>query len=85
MTDEQFYKRSISEMVSTIRNVDWLRSIYSFIKAFAEDKEETNNGRKKNEKETFATEIINEAVKQRNRWRLAAVISIILNLIQWIH
>lgn len=35
------------------------------------------------EKETFATEIINEAVKQRNRWRLAAVISIALNIIQW--
>lgn len=39
MTDEQFYKRSISEMVSTIRNVDWLRKIYSFIKVFADDKE----------------------------------------------
>lgn len=34
--------------------------------------------------QTFATEIINEAVKQRNRWRLATVISIALNLIQWI-
>ena len=37
---------------------------------------------RKSEKETFATEIINEAVKQRNRWRLAAVISIALNIIQ---
>lgn len=39
---------------------------------------------RKSEKETFATEIINEAVKQSNRWRLAAVISIALNIIQWV-
>lgn len=33
-------------------------------------------------KQTFAMDIINEAMKQRNRWRLAAVISIVLNIIQ---
>lgn len=38
----------------------------------------------KSVKETFATEIINEAVKRRNRWRLVAVISIALNIIQWL-
>jgi|GluameStandDraft_1065615.scaffolds.fasta_scaffold145918_2 hypothetical protein len=43
MSDEQFYKDSISEMVSTIHNVDWLLSIYSFVKVFAEDGEETKN------------------------------------------
>lgn len=36
------------------------------------------------QKQTFAMEIINEAVKQRNRWRLVAVISIALNIIQWL-
>lgn len=39
---------------------------------------------RKSEKETFATEIINEAVKQRNRWRLAAVISIAPVVSLWI-
>lgn len=39
MSEEQFYKDGISKMLSTIRNVDWLRSIYSFIKVFADDKE----------------------------------------------
>lgn len=34
------------------------------------------------QKQTFAMDIINEAVKQRNRWRLAAVISVVLNVIQ---
>ena len=37
---------------------------------------------RKSEKETFATEIINEAVKQRNRWRLAFCISLAGNVIQ---
>ena len=39
MTEEKYYKEKISEMVSTIRNVEWLRKIYSFIKVFADDKE----------------------------------------------
>lgn len=39
MSEEQFYKDGISKMLSTICNVDWLRSIYSFIKVFADDKE----------------------------------------------
>ena len=34
MSDEQFYKESISEMLSTIHNVDWLLKIYTFIKVF---------------------------------------------------
>ena len=33
-------------------------------------------------KQTFAMEIINEAVKQRNRWRLAFCISLAGNVIQ---
>lgn len=49
MSDEQFYKDNISEMVSTIHNVDWLLKIYSFIKVFAEDKEETKNDGEKRE------------------------------------
>ena len=36
MNDEQFYKESIVEMIYSIRNMDWLRSIYSFIKVFAD-------------------------------------------------
>lgn len=47
MSDEQFYKESIVKMVYSIRNVDWLLKIYSFIKVFAEDKEESDNDRKK--------------------------------------
>lgn len=47
MSDEQFYKESIVKMVYSIRNVDWLLKIYSFIKVFAEDKEETDNDRTK--------------------------------------
>lgn len=35
-------------------------------------------------RETFAMEIINEIAKQRNRWRVAAIISIALNIIQWL-
>ncbi len=38
----------------------------------------------KREREPFATEIINEIAKQRNRWRLVALISIALNIIQWV-
>lgn len=37
--ERQFYKGHISEMLSTINNVDWLRSIYSFIKVFFDDVE----------------------------------------------
>lgn len=37
--ERQFYKDSISEMLSVIHNVDWLRSIYSFIKVFFDDVE----------------------------------------------
>ncbi len=37
--EQQFYKNHISEMLATIRNVEWLRKIYSFIKVFADDKE----------------------------------------------
>ncbi len=39
MNDEQFYKESISEMISAIHNVEWLRKIYSFIKVFFDDVE----------------------------------------------
>lgn len=39
MNDEQFYKDKISEMVSTIDNVDWLLKIFTFVKVFADDKE----------------------------------------------
>ena len=38
----------------------------------------------KREREPFATEVINEIAKQRNRWRLVALISIALNIIQWV-
>ena len=34
-------------MVFSISNTEWLRSIYSFIKVYAEDKEETDNDREK--------------------------------------
>lgn len=47
MSDEQFYKDNIVKMVCSIRNADWLLKIYSFIKVFAEDKEETDNDREK--------------------------------------
>ncbi len=36
-------------------------------------------------REPFAMEIINGIAKQRSRWRLVAVISIALNIIQWLH
>lgn len=39
MNDEQFYKDSIIKMVLSICNTEWLRSIYSFIKVFADDDE----------------------------------------------
>ena len=39
MSDEQFYKDNIVKMVCSIRNVEWLLKIYSFIKVFADDKE----------------------------------------------
>ncbi len=34
--------------------------------------------------ENFATEIIGEMKKRLNIWRLAAVVSIVLNVIQWL-
>ncbi|WP_298492487.1 hypothetical protein [uncultured Lactobacillus sp.] len=37
--ERQFYKDHISEMLSAIHNVDWLRKIYSFIKVFFDDVE----------------------------------------------
>ncbi len=40
MSEEQFYKDNISKMLSTIHNVNWLLKIYSFIKVFADDKED---------------------------------------------
>ena len=33
-------------------------------------------------KQTFAMDIINEAMKRRNRWRLAFCISMVVNVIQ---
>jgi len=40
---------------------------------------------KKNKEQTsFATEIIAEMKRQRDIWRIAAVISIALNIIQWL-
>ena len=41
MSDKQFYQDSIVKMVFSIYNEDWLRSIWSFIKVFADDKEGT--------------------------------------------
>lgn len=38
--ERQFYKDSISEMVSAINNVDWLLKIYTFIKVFADGTED---------------------------------------------
>lgn len=35
-------------------------------------------------KDSFATEIISEIKRQRNIWRIAAIVSIVLNVIQWI-
>ncbi len=40
MSEEQFYKDGISKMLSTIRNTEWLKAIYSFVNVFAEDKED---------------------------------------------
>ena len=37
--EQQFYKDRIVKMVFSICNTEWLRSIYSFIKVFADDKE----------------------------------------------
>lgn len=37
--EEQYYKDGISKMLSAIHNMDWLRSIYSFTKVFADDEE----------------------------------------------
>ena len=51
MSDEQFYKDNIVKMVFSIRNVEWLLKIYSFIKVFAEDKEETKNDKEKRERD----------------------------------
>ncbi len=39
MNEEKFYRDSIVKMVFSIRNVEWLRKIYSFVKVFADDKE----------------------------------------------
>lgn len=39
MNEKEFYRDNIFKMISTIHNVEWLRSIYSFIKVFADDKE----------------------------------------------
>lgn len=39
MSGEQFYKDNIVKMVLSIRNEEWLRKIYPFIKVFADDKE----------------------------------------------
>lgn len=47
MSDEQFYKDSIVKMIFAIHNTEWLLKIYSFIKVFAEDKEEADNDREK--------------------------------------
>ncbi|MDE7205637.1 MAG: hypothetical protein K2N90_00465 [Lachnospiraceae bacterium] len=41
MSDEQFYKNNIVKMFFSIHNMDWLLKIYSFIKVFADDKEDT--------------------------------------------
>lgn len=35
-------------------------------------------------KETFATEIIGKAKRQRNIWSIIAIVSIALNIIQWL-
>lgn len=39
MNEEKFYRESIVKMAFSIRNVEWLRKIYSFAKVFADDKE----------------------------------------------
>lgn len=38
----------------------------------------------KNKKENLATDVISYVVKQRNIWIAAAVVSIFVNIIQWI-
>jgi len=45
MSEKEFYKENIVKMISTIHNVEWLRSIYSFTKVFADDsREEEKHG-----------------------------------------
>lgn len=39
MNDEQFYRDGIAKMVFSICSIEWLKSIYSFIKVFADDEE----------------------------------------------
>ncbi len=39
MDEEKSCKYSIVKMVFSIRNVEWLEKIYSFVKVFADDKE----------------------------------------------
>jgi len=39
VNEKQFYRDSIVKMVFSICNEEWLRSIWSFIKVFADDKE----------------------------------------------
>jgi len=36
------------------------------------------------DKENFAIEIIGEMKRQRNIWRMLAIVSIVLNIIQWL-
>ena len=38
----------------------------------------------KKEKENFAIEIIGKAIRQRNIWIMIAIISIVINIIQWL-
>lgn len=38
---------------------------------------------KKESKENFATEIIGSIKKNRDFWRIVAVVSIIINILQW--
>lgn len=44
---------------------------------------EVIHSRKSAEKDSFATEIISEMKRQRDIWRIVAIISIVLNIIQW--
>lgn len=42
MSEKKFYMDEIVKMISSIRNTEWLNSIYSFVKVFADDKEDAS-------------------------------------------
>lgn len=40
MSEKEFYRDKIVKMIFSISNTEWLNSIYSFVKVFADDKED---------------------------------------------